>query len=98
MRVDRPPRSTARDDRREGGWKLTEWRRNRGGRPLPSPEGDRYHPAVSLLVDLTSIRVSRDFRRLWVGQAVSFVGITMTVAASPEAQPDGATLPGRIGR
>ena len=38
---------------------------------------------MRLLVDTTPLRVSRDFRRLWVGQAVSFVGSMITVAALP---------------
>jgi MFS family permease len=35
------------------------------------------------LVDIRPLRVSRDFRRLWTGQAVSFLGSTMTTAAMP---------------
>ncbi len=38
---------------------------------------------MRLLVDVTPLRVSRDFRRLWIGQAVSFLGSTMTSAALP---------------
>jgi MFS family permease len=38
---------------------------------------------VGLLIDTTPLRVSRDFRRLWIGQAVSFLGSTMTAAALP---------------
>jgi MFS family permease len=38
---------------------------------------------VSVLVDVTPLRVSRDFRRLWSGQAVSFLGSAMTSAALP---------------
>jgi MFS family permease len=38
---------------------------------------------MRLLVDTTPLRVSRDFRRLWVGQAVSFLGSTITIAALP---------------
>jgi MFS family permease len=38
---------------------------------------------VSLLIDTTPLRVSHDFRRLWLGQAVSFVGATITMAALP---------------
>src|SRR6478609_11232629 len=38
---------------------------------------------MRLLVDTTPLRVSRDFRRLWLGQAVSFVGSTITMAALP---------------
>src|SRR5689334_18158875 len=38
---------------------------------------------MSWLIDTTPLRVSHDFRRLWVGQAVSFVGSTITVAALP---------------
>jgi MFS family permease len=38
---------------------------------------------MGLLIDTTPLRVSRDFRRLWIGQAVSFLGTTMTSAALP---------------
>jgi MFS family permease len=38
---------------------------------------------MRLLIDTTPLRVSRDFRRLWIGQAVSFLGSTMTAAALP---------------
>jgi MFS family permease len=38
---------------------------------------------VPLLLDTTPLRASRDFRLLWVGQAVSFVGTTVTTAALP---------------
>src|SRR5512142_2799009 len=38
---------------------------------------------MSLLVDTTPLRVSRDFRRLWLGQAVSFVGSMITTATLP---------------
>jgi MFS family permease len=38
---------------------------------------------MRLLVDTTPLRVSRDFRRLWIGQAVSFLGTTITIAAIP---------------
>jgi MFS family permease len=38
---------------------------------------------MRLLVDTTPLRVSRDFRRLWIGQGVSFLGSTITTAALP---------------
>ena len=38
---------------------------------------------MRLFVDTTPLRASRDFRRLWSGQAVSFVGSTITAAALP---------------
>jgi hypothetical protein len=38
---------------------------------------------VKLLLDTTPLRVSRQFRRLWAGQAVSFVGSMITAAALP---------------
>jgi MFS family permease len=38
---------------------------------------------MGLLIDTTPLRVSSDFRRLWIGQAVSFLGTTMTSAALP---------------
>jgi len=38
---------------------------------------------MRVLIDTTPLRVSRDFRRLWIGQAVSFLGSTMTAAALP---------------
>src|ERR1700736_660972 len=39
--------------------------------------------AMKVLLDTTPLRVSRDFRRLWVGQAVSFIGSMVTTAALP---------------
>ncbi len=36
-----------------------------------------------MLVDTTPLRVSRDFRRLWLGQGVSFIGSMITSAALP---------------
>ena len=39
--------------------------------------------AVGLLLDTTPLRQSKDFRRLWSGQAVSFVGSMITTAALP---------------
>src|SRR3981189_1911700 len=38
---------------------------------------------MRLFVDTTPLRASRDFRRLWTGQAVSFFGSTITSAALP---------------
>jgi MFS family permease len=38
---------------------------------------------VGVLVDITPLRVSPDFRRLWCGQAISLIGTTMTSAALP---------------
>jgi MFS family permease len=38
---------------------------------------------VALLLDTTPLRASRDFRLLWLGQAVSFVGTMITTAALP---------------
>jgi MFS family permease len=38
---------------------------------------------VGVLVDTTPLRVSPDFRRLWVGQAVSVLGSMITTAALP---------------
>jgi MFS family permease len=38
---------------------------------------------MGLLVDTTPLRISADFRRLWIGQAISFVGSMMTTAALP---------------
>ncbi|MDQ3146314.1 MAG: MFS transporter, partial [Actinomycetota bacterium] len=38
---------------------------------------------MAVLIDTTPLRVSKDFRRLWVGQAVSFVGTMVTTAALP---------------
>jgi MFS family permease len=38
---------------------------------------------MGLLVDTTPSRVSHDFRRLWAGQAVSFVGSMITTATLP---------------
>ena len=39
--------------------------------------------AVKLLADTTPLRVSRDFRRLWIGHGVSFVGTTVSAAVLP---------------
>lgn len=38
---------------------------------------------MRLLVDTTPLRVSPDFRRLWIGQAVSMLGTAITTAALP---------------
>jgi MFS family permease len=38
---------------------------------------------MRLFVDTTPLRASRDFRHLWIGQAVSFLGSTITMAALP---------------
>jgi MFS family permease len=38
---------------------------------------------MKVLVDTTPLRVSRDFRRLWLGQAVSLFGTMITTAALP---------------
>src|SRR2546430_9459080 len=38
---------------------------------------------MRLLVDTTPLRVSRDFRRLGIGRAVSVFGTTVTTAALP---------------
>src|SRR5829696_9154731 len=38
---------------------------------------------MRLLVDATPLRVSRDFRRLWMGQGVSLFGTMLTTAALP---------------
>ncbi|MBA2625190.1 MAG: MFS transporter [Acidimicrobiia bacterium] len=38
---------------------------------------------MPVLVDTTPLRVSKDFRRLWAGQAISFVGTMVTTAALP---------------
>jgi FAD/FMN-containing dehydrogenase len=38
---------------------------------------------VRLLLDTTPLRVWRDFRRLWIGQAVSLIGSMVTTAALP---------------
>jgi MFS family permease len=38
---------------------------------------------VKVLVDTTPLRVCPDFRRLWIGQAVSFLGTQMSAAAVP---------------
>ena len=38
---------------------------------------------MALLLDTTPLRASRDFRLLWLGQAVSFVGTMITTAALP---------------
>src|SRR5438874_9220381 len=39
--------------------------------------------ARRVFADITPLRVSPDFRRLWVGQLISFVGTQLTVVAVP---------------
>jgi len=36
-----------------------------------------------IAVDTTSLRVSREFRLLWAGQAISFIGTQVTIIAAP---------------
>ena len=49
---------------------------------LRHPGVVRFVP-MGVLVDITPLRVSPDFRRLWFGQAISLVGTTVTAAALP---------------
>ena len=54
---------------------------------------------MGLLVDVTPLRVSRDFRRLWAGQGVSAVGnmITSATALDLKASAGGYWASGREG-
>ncbi|HET9319530.1 MAG TPA: MFS transporter [Bryobacteraceae bacterium] len=36
-----------------------------------------------IAVDTTSLRISREFRLLWIGQAISFIGTQVTIIAAP---------------
>ncbi|MFJ4376999.1 MFS transporter [Streptomyces albidoflavus] len=49
---------------------------------LPSPRGPvAAPPRKRLLADLTPLRTSADFRRLWIGNTISWVGQGMTALA-----------------
>lgn len=52
-----------------------------GADPLALLDGDR--PRRRLLVDTAPLREHRDFRLLWVGQAVTFLGSMVTYVAVP---------------
>jgi len=55
---------------------------------LPDPAGEGGRPGrpslfARIAVDVTPLRTSRDFRRLWVGQGVSFIGSMILTVAIP---------------
>src|SRR5258707_15772714 len=56
--------------------------RGRGNR-VSEPAGRRARTARRLLIDLTPLRRSRDFRRLVAGQFVSVLGNQLTTVAIP---------------
>jgi MFS family permease len=69
------------------------------GPPVEDPAGEADRPGRlgairSLAIDLTPLRRSRDFRRLWVGNAISLLGSMLTTVAIPYQvyQLTGSTL------
>lgn len=69
------------------------------GPPVDDPAGETERPGRldfirGLAVDLTPLRRSRDFRRLWFGNAVSLLGSMLTTVAIPYQvfQLTGSTL------
>src|SRR3977135_2356280 len=55
----------------------------RPGQGLFGPARSRPIAASRVFVDLTPLRVSPDYRRLYTGQAVSFLGRQLTLVAAP---------------
>ena len=56
------------------------------GPPVEDPAGEAERPGRlallrGLAIDLTPLRRSRDFRRLWFGNAVSLLGSMLTTVA-----------------
>ena len=49
----------------------------------PAPSGNRRERLRGLTVDITPLRTSAEFRRLWAGQAVTFTGTQITNVAVP---------------
>src|SRR5204863_413946 len=71
----------------------------RPGPPVEDPAGETERPGRlgflrSFAIDLTPLRKSRDFRRLWIGNAVSLLGSMLTTVAIPYQmyQLTGSTL------
>jgi MFS family permease len=61
---------------------------DRFGPPVEDPAGETERPGRldfirGLAIDLTPLRRSRDFRRLWFGNAVSLLGSMLTTVAIP---------------
>jgi MFS family permease len=60
----------------------------RPGPPVEDPAGETERPGRldflrSFAIDLTPLRRSRDFRRLWIGNAISLLGSMLTTVAIP---------------
>jgi MFS family permease len=53
--------------------------------PLEDPAGEAARPGLlgRIAVDVTPLRESKPFRRLWIGQAVSGIGNAITMVAIP---------------
>jgi MFS family permease len=69
------------------------------GPPVEDPAGEAERPGRAaflrgLAIDLTPLRRSRDFRRLWFGNAISLLGSMLTTVAIPYQvyQLTGSTL------
>jgi MFS family permease len=61
---------------------------DRFGPPVEDPAGETERPGRlafvrGLAIDLTPLRRSRDFRRLWFGNAISLLGSMLTTVAIP---------------
>jgi MFS family permease len=61
---------------------------DRFGPPVEDPAGEADRPGRvaflrGLAIDLTPLRSSRDFRRLWFGNAISLLGSMLTTVAIP---------------
>ena len=72
---------------------------DRFGPPVEDPAGETDRPGRlaflrGLTIDLTPLRQSRDFRRLWFGNAISLLGSMLTTVAIPYQvyQLTGSTL------
>ncbi len=72
---------------------------DRFGPPVDDPAGETDRPGRlaflrGLTIDLTPLRQSRDFRRLWFGNAISLLGSMLTTVAIPYQvyQLTGSTL------
>jgi len=72
---------------------------DRFGPPVEDPAGETDRPGRlaflrGLTIDLTPLRASRDFRRLWFGNAISLLGSMLTTVAIPYQvyQLTGSTL------
>jgi MFS family permease len=58
------------------------------GPPVEDPAGETERPGRlaalrGLAIDITPLRRSRDFRRLWIGSAISVIGSMLTTVAIP---------------